>query len=91
MKMGQPKYPLGEIVAKAEALYDGEIRNQVEPQNIGKYVAIDIESGAFDIDDDERVAIRRAIANHPRGVFHLMRIGFPTMGRIGARTKRTRH
>jgi hypothetical protein len=87
--LDQPKYPIEEIVARAEALYEREIRDKVEPQNIGKYLAIDIESGAYEIDDDERMVIKKASANHPGGVFHLMRIGFRTLGRIGARAKRT--
>ncbi len=86
--MGHPLYTKEDIAARAKALYEQEIRAKIEPDDIGKYLVIDIETGDYIIDEDDIVVMKRAADKHPGGALYGMRIGYPTMGRIGAKSPR---
>jgi hypothetical protein len=83
--MGHPRYTTDEIVRRGKELYEQEIRSKVEAGNKGKILVIDIETGDYEIDDDHLAAADRAHAKHPDAPLFAMRIGYPTMGRIGMR------
>lgn len=74
---GHPRYSTQEIVERGKELYEQQIREKVEAEeNLGKFVIIDIETGDFEINDDEIAASQRAHARHPGGAFFGMRIGY---------------
>jgi hypothetical protein len=52
MAVRQPRYSKEEFAQRGNALYEAQIRSQVEEGNQGKIVAIDIETGAFELADD---------------------------------------
>lgn len=83
--MGHPRYSPEQIAARAKALYEREIRAKVEQGNKGQYLVIDIETGDYEMDEDHFAASKRSIEKHPDGIRFAMRIGYPTIGRIGAR------
>jgi hypothetical protein len=82
--MDQPMLSPQEVAARAREIYERDIRPKVEPQHIGKYLVIDIETGDYDLDADDIAVMKRAAAKHRPDALYGMRIGFPTMGRIGA-------
>jgi hypothetical protein len=82
--MGHPRYTTEEIAARGKAIYDAQIRAKVEPQYTGKFLIIDIETGNYEMDEDEFAASRRAHAKHPDGAFFGLRVGYRTSGTIGA-------
>ena len=45
------------------------IRAQVEAIHQGEFVVVDIETGDYEIDSDDLVATKRALAKRPRGRF----------------------
>jgi hypothetical protein len=49
----------------------------------GKFVLIDIETGAFEIDRDEIVASDRLLLRFPNAQVWLRRVGFTTARRFG--------
>ena len=55
----KPRYSKEEFAQRGDALYDSQIRSQVEEGNHGKIVAIDIETGAFEVADDILPATNR--------------------------------
>jgi hypothetical protein len=55
----------------------------VEAGNIGKFLVLDIESGDYEIDDEDEKASRRILARHPEGVLYGLRIGFAAAYRLG--------
>ena len=57
--MGHPRYTSEEIAARGKAIYDEKIRAKVEPQHTGKFLIIDIETGDYEMDEDEFAASRR--------------------------------
>jgi hypothetical protein len=82
--MGRSQASYEEIAARAEALYDQEIRAKLEPESIGKFVVIETQTGDYVVDEHDVTAMKRAAEKHPDGVFHIMRVGYPVLGRIGA-------
>ena len=83
--MGHPLYTKEEIVQKGKELYEKQIRREVEDGNTGKALVINIENGEYELDEDHLEASRRAHEKTPDGAFFAMRIGYPTMGRIGGK------
>jgi hypothetical protein len=87
--MAQTTLTPEEIAARAREIYEREIRAHVEPAQTGKYLVLDIESGAYEIDEDLIRVMKHADEQHPDGVFHILRIGHRAMGRLGARAIKT--
>jgi len=48
MTVRQRRYPKEELARRGNEIYERDIRPYVEADNRGKYVAIDIETGAID-------------------------------------------
>jgi len=72
-----------EIAERGQALYDHEIRDKLDSAVRGKFLVLDIETGEYEIDADERAALRRAQTKHPGATLYLLRIGHPTAYRLG--------
>jgi molybdopterin biosynthesis enzyme len=83
--MPHPRYSSDEIVERGQALYDRAIRDRLDASLRGKFLALDIETGDYEIDADERAALKRALAKHPDAALYLLRIGYPTAYRLGRR------
>jgi hypothetical protein len=88
MAVRQPRYSKEEFAQRGDALYESEVRAQVEEGNHGKIVAIDLETGAFEVDASEIAACDRLEARHPEAQVWMVRIGSRHVRRFGGRTKR---
>lgn len=62
--------------------YDRFLRSKLEPQQNGKFLALEVESGDYEMGDSQLEAIDRAQASHPDSVFYIHRVGHRTAGRI---------
>jgi hypothetical protein len=82
MATRQPRYSKEEFARRGQEVYDQSIRAIAEPQDSGKFVAIDIESGAHEIDADDFLATERLFARYPDAQIWLMRVGQPTARRL---------
>jgi hypothetical protein len=71
-----PRYSKEEFARRGDAIYDRAVRPVVKKSDKGKFVAIDIESGEFEIDADEMAACDRLEARIPDPQIWLMRVGF---------------
>ena len=69
-------------------------KNSVEPKmtaaDQNKFVAIDIESGAFELDTDDYLATEKLRQRNPEAQIWLQRIGHVSAYRIGWAPKATR-
>ncbi len=74
-----------EVESRGEAIYDQEIRPKVEAEHKGKFLVLDVETGQYEIDQDDVTATKRALAKRPDAVLWGLRIGFPTAHRLGGR------
>ena len=88
MTTPQPRKSAEEKAPPGDAIYDRDIREQVEPAHRGKVVAIDIDSGAYVIDDNALTASERLLAQHPGAEIWCVRVGSRALHRIGGRPLR---
>jgi hypothetical protein len=78
-----PQDPEG-FARRAEAYYARSLRAQLEPEHTGKYLVLDVESGDYELDEDEMAALDRARAKHPDRLFYILRVGYRASVFIGA-------
>jgi hypothetical protein len=71
----QPRYSKEEFARRGDAIYDNELRSLLELGNEGKFVAIDIETGTYEVDSDELAASDRLLSRCPNAQIWLRRIG----------------
>jgi hypothetical protein len=90
MAVRQPRYSKEEFAQRGDALYESQIRSQVETGNHGKIVAIDIETGAFEVADDVVTASKRLLSILPDAQTWFVRIGHQAVYHFGARSLRTK-
>ena len=77
------QYTPDEIVQRGEEIYEREIRPRIEEGNKGKFLVIDVETGAYEMDEDDLVASDRLLARHPSAELYGVRIGSPTAYHLG--------
>lgn len=70
------RYPKEEFARRGEAIYDREIRPLLKPADKGKFVAIDIETGDYEIDKGEMAACDRLRDRLPDSQTWLVRVGY---------------
>ena len=83
--MPQTQYTNEEIGRLAEQIYRRSIRDKVMPQDKGKFLILDIESGDYEVDEDDVAAEKRLRARRPEGVFFGLRIGYKAAYTLGGR------
>lgn len=92
----QLRYDKEEIARRGREIYETQVRaalqmppgSQVEEGNHGKIVAIDIETGAFEVADDIVTASDRLLAKYPDAQTWFIRIGHRAVYHFGARSLR---
>lgn len=85
MLVHQPRYTKEEFALRGDAIYDRDIRSQVEADNKGKFVLIDIETGTWEMDADEMAAARRLEVRVPDAQVWMVRVGSSYVYRLGTR------
>jgi hypothetical protein len=84
MAVRQPRYSKEEFARRGNELYEAQIRPQVEAGNYGKVVAIDIETGAFEVADTPIEATDRLYEQYPDAQPWVIRIGHRAVYRFGS-------
>lgn len=82
------RYSKEEFADRGDAIYESEIRPHLSTDDDGKFVAIDIDTGQFEIDADELKACDRLRARLRNAQIWLVRIGSPYVHRFGGRERR---
>jgi hypothetical protein len=86
MAVRQRRYSKEDLAQRGQALYESSIRQQVEAGNEGKIVAIDIETGAFEVDENIVPATNRLFEQYPDAQPWVIRIGHRAVDHFGARS-----
>ena len=81
----QPRYGKEEFARRGTEIYERKVRPQVEASNHGKIVAIDIETGAFEMAEDTLTASQRLLSHCPNAQIWCVRIGHRGVHRFGLR------
>ena len=83
--LNAPTRPTEEIARLGKGIYERDIRPKVEADHVGKYVAIDIETGDWAIANCEREALERLRAQCPGTIDVLLeRVGYRALRSFGA-------
>jgi hypothetical protein len=88
MAVRHPRYPKEEFARRGDEIYETQVLPQVEEGNHGKIVAIDIETGAFELADEILTATNRLFERLPDAQPWIVRIGHRAVHRFGARSLR---
>jgi hypothetical protein len=88
MAVRQPRYSKEEFAQRGDELYETQIRAQVEEGNHGRVVAIDIETGAFEVADAPMAAVDQLYEREPDAQPWVIRIGHRAVFRFGSRSLR---
>ena len=77
------RFPKDEFARRGDEIYARDIRAQYESSRYGEFVAIDIESGDFEIGPDETIISNLLTRRQPDAQIWLRRVGIPYAHRIG--------
>ena len=88
MTVRQPRYSKEEFARRGDEIYESQVRTQVEEGNHGKIVAIDIETGNFEVADAPMAAVDRLYEREPNAQPWVIRIGHRAVFRFGSRSLR---
>ena len=75
-----------ELARRGQEYYDRVLRAKLEPHHKGKFLALEVETGDYELGDSQLEALDRVEAKHPDSVFYILRIGYRTAARIGAQS-----
>lgn len=85
MESNQRRLPKDEIARRGDEIFERDVRPILTSDDDGKFVAIDVETGAFEIDADEMSATGRLRARVSEAQAWLTRVGYGFVRRYGPR------
>jgi hypothetical protein len=71
---------------RGQALYDTQIRAQVEGEHRGKFLILDVNTGDYEIDAEDLTACHRLLERRPDAVLFGVRVGHRAAYRLGIRS-----
>jgi hypothetical protein len=83
MTVQKLRYSKEEFARRGNEIYESQVRPQVEQGNHGKIVAIDIETGEFELAKDTMTASARLLERCPDAQIWCVRIGHKGVHRFG--------
>lgn len=79
------RYPKEEFARRGDSAYENAVRPQLKPEDKDRFVAIDIDTNEYEIDDDELEACHRLRARLPAAQIWMVRVGSRYVHRFGGR------
>jgi hypothetical protein len=89
MAVREPRYSKEEFARRGDAIYKKSILPKLVPKDRGKFLAIDIETGGYEMDGDELKAGDKLLARLPEAQIWMVRIGYAAPLSFGGRQVRT--
>lgn len=77
------------IARRGQAIYDQRIRAVVEAEHRGQFLALDVDSGDYEIAEKLLTATQRLRQRHPDQVFYGVRVGYRTAYSMGGQMQLT--
>ncbi len=75
LAMPYPGYITEEIARRGREVYEREVRRGVEPEHRGRFLVLDVESGDYEIADDDLEASERLRERRPDALLYGFRVG----------------
>ena len=85
MPATEPRRDLDELARLAKITYDRLVKPSLRPEDDGKFVVFDIETGDREIDGDDYTAAARLRARKPDAELWIERVGQPAAYKIRRR------
>lgn len=82
MPATKPNRTADELARVGAEVFDRRVRPSLRPEDDGKFVAIDIDTGDHEIDEDDYAAVSRLRARKPTAEVWLERVGEPAAYRM---------
>ena len=82
MPATEPNRTPEELARLGTAAFDRHVRPTLRPEDDGKFVAIDIGSGDYELDEDDYAAVARLRSRRPSAEVWLGRVGQPAAYRM---------
>jgi len=82
------RYSKEEFARRGDAIYEKDVRPKLKADDVGKFAAIDIESGEFALDADELRACNKLRRRIPDAQIWMVRVGYRYVHRFGGRDER---
>ena len=76
-----------EIVDRGEAIYRERLQAQLEPENVGKFLVIDIDTGEYEMGPEYLPLTDAMMDANPAAVLCILKIGYPAAVRMGGRLR----
>ena len=89
MAPSERRYSKEEFARRGDAIYENNVAPKLKPSDDGKFVAIDIESGSYEVAIDELGACDRLSDRIPTAQIWLVRVGSRAVHRFGGRERRS--
>jgi hypothetical protein len=86
MTTRQPRYSKEEHARRGTKIYEHDVRPRVEADHQGRIVAIDVDSGAFEVAENTLAAANRLLARCPDAQIWCVRVGQRAVHRFGPQT-----
>ncbi len=87
MTSPEPKYDKEEFAQRGDHMYECTVEPHLSAEDVGKFVALDIDSGDFAISADEQEAADLLRARKPQAQVWLQRAGSRYARRFGGHSK----
>ncbi len=83
MQALKPRLSKEEFAHRGQLVYARDVQPRLTDDDDGKFAAVDIESGAFEIDGDDFAATERLLSRCPNAQIWLVRVGRRAAYRVG--------
>jgi len=90
MRDVKPRYGKEEFRRRGDAIYEKDIPPKLTAKDVGKFLAIDIETGEYEIARDEMRAGDKLRRRLPEAQIWMVRIGYTATRRFGGRNVRAK-
>jgi len=91
MSVNMRRHTKEQMAERGEAIFEKEICPKVKRKRKRDFVAIDVETGAYEVDADEMTACNRLRARIPDAQVWMRRVGSRTVRHCGGRGIGARH
>jgi len=79
----KPPRSLDELAKLGKEIFDRQVQPTLRPEDDGKFVAIDVDTGDYEMGEDDYAAVARLQLRKPLADIWLMCAGYPTTYRMG--------
>ena len=82
MTASEPRRSLEELARLGAEVFERAVRPTLRPEDDGRFVALDVQTGDFELDEDDYAAVSRLRARNPAAEPWLCRVGQPAAYRM---------